>query len=672
MDSGPRPGAAARSAVLWLALPVALVVLAGGLLYGGGRPEPALAGLDSAGAGVEWALPVVRALWDLSVVATVGAAVLAVLLPLRRGELADDARRALRAGAVAAAAGVVLALALAVLSLADVAPGATATPAALAGNITVWAPSRAALYAAALAAVAAIAMAVAATRDAPVTRLVLALLVPVPVLFQGHSAASSDHLLAVTSLVVHVLSASLWVGGLAGLVGYALLGGRALAAAVPRFSRLALVCYLAVALSGAGNAASRMDSPAELVTTAYGRLVLGKVLALGVLGLTADRLRRRVVPALAADPATGRPGRPARRAFTRFAVVEVLVMAGTVGLAVALSRTPTPVPAEPASTSVAQDELGYAMPPAPTVSRVLFDVWPDWVFLTVSAVAVGLYLAGVVRLRRRGDRWPVGRTLAWVGGWLLAVATTCSGLGRYGAVAFSFHLAQHLLLAVLVPIPLVLGAPVTLALRALRRGRDGRRGWREWLLAALHARWMTVVGHPVSGLAVVVASFYGLYSTPLFGDLVSGHVGHVAMNTFFLGGGYLLSWTVCRIDHSPVSTRHLGRIVAVVAAASFLAVFAVALAGSTSVIARDWYGPLDRPWHPDLLADQHLGGGLTWAFGVVPVLLVALALVVEWAWGDEETVRRLDRPADRDRDTELAADDAHPAALAARSESSDR
>jgi len=640
---------------------VALVVLAVGLQYGGGRPDAGLTGIPDPGPVVGWGLPVVRLLWDLAGAATVGGAVLATLLPLHRGALAADAQRALRFGAVAALCWAVLSAALAVLTLADVDPATVSGPGAVWANLWIFGPARAAAISLLLAGLVALAMATARTRDAPLTRLLLSLLVAVPVLFEGHSASGGNHLVAAVSLLVHVLAALLWVGGLVGLLAYAVAGGRALGVAVPRFSRLALACYVAIGLSGIGNAATRLSSPGELVGTRYGQLVLGKVALLVLLGLAANRLRSRVVPAMVADPGAGRPRGAASRAFARFAGVEVLLMGAAIGLAVALSRTPTPVTAPVGS--VVQAELGYAMPGPPTLFRLLFDVWPDPVFLTLATLAIATYLGGVRRLRRRGDRWPISRTLAWTSGWLLALVATCSGLGRYGALMFSAHMVQHMLLSMLVPIPLVLGAPVTLALRALRRGTNGGRGAREWLLVALHAPWMKVVAHPVFGLFVFTASFYGLYFSPLFATLMSGHVGHVAMNVHFVAVGYLLFWTVCGLDQSPVPLPHLGRLVVMFAAAPFHAFFAIALTTTTTVIARNWYAQFNRPWDTDLLADQHLGGNLTWGFGEVPILLVSIALLVQWSRSDDRAARRYDRKADRDGDAELVAYNAYLARL---------
>src|SRR6202008_2122837 len=105
-----------------------------------------------------------------------------------------------------------------------------------------------------------------------------------------------------------------------------------------------------------------------------------------------------------------------------------------------------------------------------------------------AAIIMALvYLAGVHRLHRRGDAWPKGRTFAWVCGCAVLLIATSSGIGRYMPAMFSMHMAAHMLLSMLTPILLVLGAPVTLALRALpAAGRGEPPGPREWLLAALH------------------------------------------------------------------------------------------------------------------------------------------------------------------------------------------
>ena len=182
----------------------------------------------------------------------------------------------------------------------------------------------------------------------------------------------------------------------------------------------------------------------------------------------------------------------------------------TFGIAVGLGRTPPPpLLTEPSPVEVA---IGYDFAGPPTLARVLFDWRFDLIFGTAAIVMAVLYLLGVRRLRRRGDAWPMGRTLAWMCGCAALLFTTSSGLGRYMPAMFSMHMVAHMLLSMLVPILLVLGAPVTLALRALpAAGRGEPPGPREWLLAALHSRVSRFLTNPIVATVVFVAGFYGLY-----------------------------------------------------------------------------------------------------------------------------------------------------------------
>ena len=88
--------------------------------------------------------------------------------------------------------------------------------------------------------------------------------------------------------------------------------------------------------------------------------------------------------------------------------------------------------------------------------------------VVVTVWACGLYLLGVARLRRRGDAWPLGRTVAFVGvGMGSFCVATSSGLAAYDTTLVSVHMVQHMVLSMVVPLFLALGAPVTLALRTL-------------------------------------------------------------------------------------------------------------------------------------------------------------------------------------------------------------
>jgi putative copper resistance protein D len=258
---------------------------------------------------------------------------------------------------------------------------------------------------------------------------------------------------------------------------------------------------------------------------------------------------------------------------------------------------------------------------------------------------------------------------------LILGAVTDLGVARYAYVLFSVHMAQHMVLSMLVPILLVGGAPVTLALRTLRRPGDADvRGAREWLLIVLHSRVMKVLTHPVVVLCLYVGSLYGLYFSPLLGFLMRYHLGHLAMLTHFVVTGYLLFWVIIGIDPG---RRRLPPHVSVLlhfAAMIFHAFFGVILLQSQTVIAPDWYDSVHPPWAASLLADQHLGAGIAWAFGEIPAAVVFAILVLRWIRTDEREQVRIDRAADRaeatGEDDELARYNAFLAAAAAQAKQS--
>jgi cytochrome c oxidase assembly factor CtaG len=213
-----------------------------------------------------------------------------------------------------------------------------------------------------------------------------------------------------------------------------------------------------------------------------------------------------------------------------------------------------------------------------------------------------------------------------------------------------------MILGMLVPILLVLGAPVTLALRALPpSGRAGPPGPREWLLAAVHspiARWLT---HPLVALALFVGSYYVLYFSGLFPAALPEHWAHKLMNLHFLLVGAIFFWPIVGVDPAPRRLPPAARMGLVFASVPFHAFFGLAVMSANTALGGDYYRSLALPWVPDPLVDQHLGGGLAWAAGEVPLLLVVIALLIQWSRQDERLARRDDRRADADGDADLEA-----------------
>ena len=643
---GQAPPAPVRPGSL-LGASAAIGLLATALLLwvGDGRPTAAPDGLPDPGLGTLWALPAVRTLSDLAGILTVGLLVSgAVLVPARDGELRGARLQWTRAARWSALAWAVLVVALAVLTFSDV----IAQPLSQSLDIAqLWSfVSEIDLGRSLLAqlllvlCVATAAYAVRTTTGAALTCL-LALIAVVPPTLSSHSGASADHSIAVSSLIVHVVSLSLWCGGITALVLLGTSDRRPLPHAVRRFSTLALWCAVAVAASGLASAWVRIASPSDLITTSYGRIVLVKLALLGVLSGIGLWHRSRVLPKLDAEPG--------RLLFLRVAAVEVLVMAATVGVAVALARTPPPVAADVPleSLSPARLLLGFDLPPAPDLGRLLWgEARLDGLWIAVCVLLAALYATGLRTMRRNGDAWPWGRTVLWFCGVVLLLLSTCTGLATYSHVMFSAHMVQHMLLSMVVPIFLVLGAPITLALRTLPRS-PGQVGPREWLTALVHSRFVGFISNPIVASTIFVVGFYGLYFTGLFPWLMTGHWGHVAMDVHFLLAGSLFFWSLIGIDPGPNRPPFLVRMVIMLIVMPLHSFFSIALMMTSTVIAEDFYSALQRPFATDLLADQHLGAAIGWATGEIPMLLVMAAMFVQWVRADEREARRTDRAQER-------------------------
>jgi putative copper resistance protein D len=640
-----------------------------------GAADPLPGGLTDAGPVVRWSLPLVRVVHDVAASLTIGSLLLAAtMIPGRsRAESAalDEPRRA-AAFRVATAAAFVWAVAGAVgvvFTFADAA-GLPLTDPDFGNQLmgSVWSietlrvgliSTVAAFVVASVAAVGrSRAVALALTAVSAFGLLVLGL--------AGHAGGSADHETAVNAIAAHLLSAAVWVGGLLALVVLRRPLGDALGVVARRYSSVALWCFVTLGVSGVMTATTRLGSWSDLATP-YGVLVLVKVLAFTALGVAGVWHRRVTLDRI--DVASGDVR---GRLFVRLAVVETMVMGLAFGVATALARSEPPVPETVSDPSPALSLTGYPAPAAPTALSWLTAWRVEWLFLATGLLAVGLYVAGVVRLRRRGDAWSVLRTLSWVVGWLLFLYATNGVLGIYGRVAFSWHMTLHMVEAMVVPIFLVLGAPVTLALRTVRPRSDGTLGPREMLLALVHSRFLAVVGNPVFAAVFFFMSLVVFYWTGLFQLALETHTGHLLMTAHFVLAGYLFAWVLVGVDPGPKRWSPALRLVVLFATISFHAFFGVAMISGTTLLGGDFFPTIDLPWVTDPLADQRYGGGVAWAIGELPSLVLALTVALQWFRTDSAESVRQDRRADRDGDAELTAYNERLAALAKRDGNSSR
>jgi len=459
--------------------------------------------------------------------------------------------------------------------------------------------------------------------------LIIALIAITAPIFQSHGTSSSHHGLAIGALVIHVIALSFWVGGLFGLTQ---LSKAQKLIALPRFSELALWSAITVVITGAATAWTRLDSISSWQSK-YGAITILKIfLAFTLIGFGA--LHRRWI--IKSDFPS----------VFRLISGEIVIMFVTVFVGSWLSTVAPPT--REIKSSQALLITGIQMPPAPTFSNVLLAYDADGLMLGLLIIAVALYIKGVVILRKRGDTWPVGRTIAFALGISMVDFATSGGLGVYSHFAFSNHMMAHMFLGMIAPIGIVLGAPITLALRTLPQARNkDERGVRGSFIALLHSKPALVMTNPVVALAIFDGSLFTLYFTPLFGNLMQGHSGHFFMSTHFLLAGILFFQTIIGVDPAPRKVPHLVKIIIIFAAMSIHAFFSIAIMSATTLIDNGYFVLLERPWATDLLADQKLGGAIGWAMGEIPILLALIATFLQWLREDKKEAGRIDRAADR-------------------------
>lgn len=337
-------------------------------------------------------------------------------------------------------------------------------------------------------------------------------------------------------------------------------------------------------------------------------------------------------------------------------LASLALLAGTY-FALTATMTRVPPPQYFINTNISEIFFGFDITnTAPTLTTLLTQWRPNILFLVLSVLAVAVYLAAVIRIRRRGDAWPMGRTVSWVLGWVVVVIATNSALGQFAVAQFGTHMIVHMSLNMLAPVLLVLGGFVTLLLRATTpHPRSEAAGPHEWITAVLHWPGTRFIYNPILIFVVYIGSYYVLYLSPLFETSMRFHWAHQAMNIHFLVIGYLFYGLVIGVDRPPRPLPAIGKLGFVLAAMPFHAFFGIILMTATVPIAENFYRTLDFPWMGDLMAQQYLGGGIAWAGGELPLLIVVIALGIQWARQDKREAKRKDRHLDSGVDDEFNA-----------------
>lgn len=578
---------------------VVVVAMAAGLValvLGGGAPQPVPAGLPDAGRLVAWGLAATRAAGDLAAALTVGSILVPALLDTR-----PSLGRTYRVTACAAALWSAAAAADWVLTACDRAgvPVSGLDLAMLAtwgGSGRVLVPGIVALVVALLAVVSLRQRSARGSRVLLAAALVAA--VPLPVL--GHTGAADDAGMAVSGLVVHVVAALLWTGGLAGLLIHLRHDQAGLALAAPRFSALALAAYVALGGSGvlALTAVLPLSGPglAAAWTSGYAGVVLAKLGLLVVLGVLGHWHRRRTLPLLAA----GRRG-----ALVRLASAELMVMGAAMGLAAALAVTPGPVvPLD--GTGHGHSDLGPI-----SVTGLLVAWRPNAVVIVVLALALAAYLRGARRLTSDGIWWPAHRSASFAAGLLVALVLTCSGVALWAPLLLSVHAAQLLLALLVVPLLLLLGRPIALA-RALGRSTGATAP-------------LGISTGAVTGSVATCVLLVGVFRTPAVELSLRSPWWHLLLLALAVLCGTALLSPVLGTDVGDARRETVERSGSLLVVAACLGLLALQLTLGDRLLAGGWFRELRLGW-VDPLDDQRLAGLLVAGAAIGLVVLAVLVL----------------------------------------------
>jgi putative copper resistance protein D len=299
-----------------------------------------------------------------------------------------------------------------------------------------------------------------------------------------------------------------------------------------------------------------------------------------------------------------------------------------------------PIPAEPPTLSALA--LGWSIEP----------------FVALPLLVAGLlWLRLVARVNAAHSATPVPalRTWAFLGGLATIAIALQSGIGRYDTALFSVHMVQHLLLTLIAAPLLVLGAPVTLLLRAATPAVRQR-----WILPVLHSRFVRVVGHPVVAWLAFAGVMWGSHFSALFDAALEQPLLHDLEHGLYLAAGLLFWWPVVGLDPSPYRMNHPARVLYVFLQMPQNSFLAVAILFADAPLYAH-YATLGSPWGIDALADQERAAGIMWLVGDALFLVAVIGLVAAWMRHEQRTSAAADRRADlaraeiREREAALRA-----------------
>jgi len=251
----------------------------------------------------------------------------------------------------------------------------------------------------------------------------------------------------------------------------------------------------------------------------------------------------------------------------------------------------------------------------------------NWQFAPVVtagvAILAALYLWGVVRVARRHPSrpWPLWRAALFLGGLLVVILATQSGIGTYDDTLFWDHMIQHVMLIMIAPPLLVAGEPITLLLHA---SRNPLHTWVKKVLRSWPVHWLT---WPAVGVVAYTATIVGTHLTGFMNVVEHNDAVHNAEHVLYLFVGYL--YFLPLIGREPIGWKVSYPL------RLFLLFIAMPVDAFTGVVLGSESTPPftttePRSWGPSTLEDVHMGGAVMWIGGAATMFVLIMLTFFAW------------------------------------------
>ena len=270
------------------------------------------------------------------------------------------------------------------------------------------------------------------------------------------------------------------------------------------------------------------------------------------------------------------------------------------------------------------------VPPAPTWPGVLF-AWTIQLLPLLGVVVAALgYWWLVRRVAHRHPRNPVprARAWAWFGGLAAVVAALLSPVETYSGTLLTVHMVQHLLLQFVAAPLFLLGAPVTVLLRAV--GPTARRA----LLVVLHSRLVRVLTFPLLAWFVFAAANWGWHLSTLYDYALEVEWVHYVQHLTLFGAALLFWFPVVGADPGPWRLPYPMRLFYLFLAMPQNSFLGVAILNAANVLYPH-YATTVRDWGPNPIVDQQAAGTLMWVWGDLTFVLGMLVVIAAWVRQEE-------------------------------------